>query len=103
LAFGRRPTTRQGEDMSTDQYGERQAGALVDSGHSAVPGPRTGDMMPDDRLLTPAEVASLFGVDPRTVTRWATSGRLSPVRTPGGHRRYRRSEVLALRDSLLTN
>jgi excisionase family DNA binding protein len=89
--------------MSTDQYGDRQAGAFVDSGHSAVPGPRIGDMMPDDRLLTPAEVASLFGVDPRTVTRWATSGRLSPVRTPGGHRRYRRSEVLALRDSLLTN
>lgn len=59
------------------------------------------DMIPDDRLLTPAEVAGLFGVDPRTVTRWATSGRLTPVRTPGGHRRYRRSEVMALRDSLV--
>jgi excisionase family DNA binding protein len=74
---------------------------------SAVPAPRlsvsdrAGDMVPDDRLLTPAEVASLFGVDPRTVTRWATSGRLTPVRTPGGHRRYRRSEVLGLRDSLM--
>jgi excisionase family DNA binding protein len=69
----------------------------------SVPDPRAAsrDMVPDDRLLTPAEVAGLFGVDPRTVTRWATSGRLTPVRTPGGHRRYRRSEVLALRDSLM--
>jgi excisionase family DNA binding protein len=69
----------------------------------AFPGPRPGggDLVLDDRLLTPAEVAGLFGVDPRTVTRWATSGRLTPVRTPGGHRRYRRSEVLALRDSLM--
>ena len=59
------------------------------------------DLVPDQRLLTPAEVASLFGVDPRTVTRWAAAGRLTPVRTPGGHRRYRRSEVFALRDRLM--
>lgn len=62
---------------------------------------RSGDLVPDQRLLTPAEVASLFGVDPRTVTRWASAGRLSPVRTPGGHRRYKRSEVFALRDRLM--
>ncbi len=46
-----------------------------------------------DRLLTPGEVARMFRVDPKTVTRWANSGRLSPIRTLGGHRRYRRSEV----------
>ena len=44
-------------------------------------------------LLTPAEVALLFRVDPKTVTRWAHAGRLSYKRTPGGHRRYLRSEV----------
>lgn len=44
-------------------------------------------------LLTPAEVARLFRVDPKTVTRWAQSGKLSPLRTLGGHRRYRREEV----------
>lgn len=44
-------------------------------------------------LLTPAEVASLFRVDPKTVTRWARSGKLSAIRTLGGHRRYRESEV----------
>lgn len=44
-------------------------------------------------LLTPAEVASLFRVDPKTVTRWAKSGKLTAIRTLGGHRRYRQSEV----------
>jgi excisionase family DNA binding protein len=41
-------------------------------------------------------VAALFRVDPKTVTRWAASGRISSIRTPGGHRRFRESEVRAL-------
>ena len=49
-----------------------------------------------DRLMTPGEVASLFRVDPKTVTRWAAAGRIGSVRTPGGHRRFRESEVRAL-------
>lgn len=49
----------------------------------------------EPRLLTPAEVAALFRVDPKTVTRWAKAGRISSIRTLGGHRRYRESEVLA--------
>jgi len=47
-------------------------------------------------LLTPAEVAALFRVDPKTVTRWAKAGKLTAIRTLGGHRRYRQSEVLSL-------
>jgi excisionase family DNA binding protein len=47
-------------------------------------------------LLTPAEVASLFHVDPKTVTRWAKAGKLTSIRTLGGHRRYKESEVKAL-------
>jgi excisionase family DNA binding protein len=47
-------------------------------------------------LLTPSEVAAKFRVDPKTVTRWAKAGRLSAIRTLGGHRRYRESEVKAL-------
>jgi excisionase family DNA binding protein len=47
-------------------------------------------------LLTPTEVASLFRVDPKTVTRWAKSGKLTSIRTLGGHRRYKESEVKAL-------
>jgi excisionase family DNA binding protein len=44
-------------------------------------------------LLTPAEVATLFRVSPKTVTRWARSGKLTALRTLGGHRRFRASEV----------
>ncbi len=47
-------------------------------------------------LLTPAEVAALFRVDPKTVTRWAKAGKLTAIRPLGGHRRYRQSEVLGL-------
>lgn len=47
----------------------------------------------DDALLTPAEVARLFRVSPKTVTRWARSGKLSAMRTLGGHRRFKASEV----------
>jgi excisionase family DNA binding protein len=51
-------------------------------------------------LLTPAEVAALFRVDPKTVTRWANSGKLTSIRTLGGHRRYLESEVRALLESI---
>ncbi|WP_114856508.1 BldC family transcriptional regulator [Brachybacterium sp. YJGR34] len=52
------------------------------------------------QLLTPAEVAKMFHVDPKTVTRWAQAGKLTYMRTLGGHRRYRRDEVIELlRDS----
>lgn len=47
-------------------------------------------------LLTPAEVAKMFHVDPKTVTRWAQAGKLTYMRTLGGHRRYRRDEVVDL-------
>ncbi len=49
-----------------------------------------------DPLLTPGEVAALFKVDPKTVTRWARQGKLTAIRTLGAHRRYRESEVRAL-------
>lgn len=47
-------------------------------------------------LLTSGEVAAMFSVDPRTVTRWAREGKLDWILTPGGHRRFRRAEVEAL-------
>ena len=59
-------------------------------------------MVPDaaERLMTPGEVASMFRVDPKTVTRWAAAGRIGSIRTPGGHRRFRESEVRTLLDGL---
>ena len=49
-----------------------------------------------ENLLTPSEVAALFRVDPKTVTRWAKAGKLTSIRTLGGHRRYKESEVRQL-------
>ena len=48
-----------------------------------------------EALLTPAEVAALFRVDPKTVTRWAKAGKLTSLRTLGGHRRYRAERCAA--------
>ena len=56
------------------------------------------DSRSESRLLTPAEVAALFRVDPKTVTRWAQQGKLSAIRTLGGHRRYSESEIQAFLD-----
>jgi excisionase family DNA binding protein len=47
-------------------------------------------------LLTPSEVATLFRVDPKTVTRWAKAGKISAIRTLGGHRRFHEDEVRTL-------
>jgi excisionase family DNA binding protein len=48
-----------------------------------------------DDLLTPAEVATLFRVNAKTVSRWARTGKVATVRTLGGHRRFRRAEIEA--------
>lgn len=52
-------------------------------------------MIEHEPLLTPADVAALFKVDPKTVTRWAQAGRIGSIKTPGGHRRFKESEVRA--------
>ena len=46
-----------------------------------------------NEVLTPAEVAIMFRVNPKTVTRWARAGKISAVRTLGGHRRFRAAEI----------
>lgn len=51
--------------------------------------------MEESEWMTPAEVAELFHVDPKTVTRWARAGKLGSIRTFGGHRRFPRAEVEA--------
>lgn len=55
-------------------------------------------METEERLLTPGEVAAIFRVHSKTVTRWARDGRVSAIRTPGGHHRFLASEVRALLD-----
>jgi len=51
---------------------------------------------PIESFLTPAEVQALFRVHAATLWKWERDGKLSPIRTPGGHRRYRETEVRAL-------
>ena len=48
------------------------------------------------RLLSPGEVATLFRVDPKTVSRWANAGKITTVRTLGGHRRFVETEIRGL-------
>jgi excisionase family DNA binding protein len=79
---GNKAAQQQHEDRYTDPGGE-----------AAVMSARTPEAEP---LLTPAEVATMFRVDPKTVTRWAKAGKLTSIRTLGGHRRYRETEVRAL-------
>jgi excisionase family DNA binding protein len=55
-------------------------------------------LLDDDELLTPGEVALIFKVDPKTVGRWARSGLVPSVFTPGGHCRFRRSVITELLD-----
>jgi excisionase family DNA binding protein len=73
------------------------AGTLAARRRELTAAPHIGE-----RLLTPGEVAALFRGDPKTVTRWATAGRIGSIRTPGGHRRFRESEVKALLAELTT-
>ena len=47
----------------------------------------------DTYILTPALVAELFAVSPRTVRRWADSGTLPSFGTVGGQRRFRWGEI----------
>jgi len=53
--------------------------------------------MRESSLMTPAEVARMFRVSPKTVARWSRAGKLTALRTLGGHRRFRTDEVRALR------
>jgi excisionase family DNA binding protein len=55
-----------------------------------------GAVAEQPNLMSPAEVAQVFRVTVKTVTRWADAGKLVTVRTPGGHRRFQRAEIDAL-------
>lgn len=69
---------------------------LVSSAQISAQMSRVSPIPETEHLMTPGEVASLFRVDPKTVTRWAKAGKLTSIRTLGGHRRYRSSEVRVL-------
>lgn len=47
----------------------------------------------EDKLLTPEKVCAALNVSIQTLRLWDESGKLSAIRTPGGHRRYRESDI----------
>ena len=49
-----------------------------------------------DKLIAIKEAAELLGVDPKTLRRWESDGKISPQKTIGGHRRYLLSEIEAM-------
>ena len=49
----------------------------------------------DTTIFTTHEVSHLLHVNPRSVINWIEQGLLSSYRTPGGHRRIRREDLLA--------
>ena len=49
-----------------------------------------------EALLTPAQAGAVFGVDPKTITRWADAGKIASQRTIGGHRRFKEEDVAFL-------
>jgi excisionase family DNA binding protein len=79
--------------MEPNQHNGRRIAKYGPGGEAVIMSARTPEAEP---LLTPAEVATMFRVDPKTVTRWAKAGKLTSIRTLGGHRRYRETEVRAL-------
>jgi len=68
----------------------------------------SGDRLPDrphpaaaeSDWLRPAQAAALLGVAQSTVRAWSDRGRLPAFYTPGGHRRYRRSDLVRLMGEL---
>lgn len=53
--------------------------------------------MTDDQYLTAGEVARLLHVSPKTISRWAARQLIPCFVTLGGHRRFRRDDVEAIR------
>jgi len=58
--------------------------------------PDDTDAYAPDELVTSAEAARLGKVSKITILRAARAGKLKPLRTPGGHFRFRRSDVEAM-------
>ena len=55
------------------------------------------------KLYSPQEVGRLFKVDPRTVGRWAQTGKIKAVRTPGGHTRFPEHAINAISNGVCRN
>lgn len=58
---------------------------------------------PDDghrQFLTPKQAAAALHVDTKTIARWEQARKIGSIKTVGRHRRYPRSEIYALLQSM---
>ena len=53
-------------------------------------------MSTDPEYLTPGELARILHVSPKTISRWASEGRIPCIVTLGGHRRFRVADAMAI-------
>lgn len=83
----------QGEWSMSDVTAETITGDLPRTSEMAPATERVSDREVPQDLITPREVAALFCVNPKTVTRWVVAGHLTAYRTLGGHRRFSRAQI----------
>lgn len=108
--FGVSPWTRsvQGTRRDCDRgfwwdprvcYGNRPSLTVTIRGTRGVAGvpPRRSPpaVLQSGKLLTTKETAAILELDPRYLYRLAAAGTFTPVKTPGGQRRYKETEVMA--------
>ena len=53
-----------------------------------------------NQLLSVTKAAKLLGVHPLTLRSWAEKGHIAYFRTPGGHRRFKRADLLAFQQEM---
>ena len=77
-------------------HGANMPNSGINGSAAGIAPPALSPQAASQHTLTPGQVAAMFNVNPKTVARWASSGLLGAIRTPGGHRRFRESDVVAL-------
>ena len=61
---------------------------------SGTTGPSAAAVLAGPELLSVSAAARMLGVSPSSLRAWAAAGRVPHVRTPGGHRRFQREELI---------
>ncbi len=54
------------------------------------------EQTPNEKALSSSEAAAVLGVHPDTLVRWSDDGKVRCWRTPGGHRRWWKSDLTQL-------
>jgi excisionase family DNA binding protein len=87
-----------------DTSGKKGSRTRAEARHRVIrrlyPDARDRPRFLETRLLRAGEVAALLQVSRRSVAAWAQRGLIPFIETPGGHRRFRATDVRALVASL---